>query len=222
MLTAAHCILSDNGKPTEIVLGEHNVKTDPDCEDCPGKITRKVGKITVHENYLNSEEVSAESYRNDIALIRLDEPVPLYSDAPEESIAGVVCLPWSEDDDARFIDDGDKTRATGWGKMSNNQDGSRFVFSNVLRQVVLPIANNLCTEYPFKIDSTQLCAGGKKGRDSCNADSGGPLVWRAFSDDPWYQVGIVSFGARCGEKDVAGVYTNVTAFIPWIQSKLED
>jgi len=222
VLTAAHCILGALKEPVEIVLGEHNTRKDPDCETCPKKITRKAGKIIVHENYSNSDEVSAETYRNDIALIRLNESVPLFSEDANKSITGVVCLPWSEDDDARYIEDGYKTKATGWGKISNNQDSGRFVFSHILRQVQLPVANNLCTEYPFKIDSTQLCAGGKKGRDSCNADSGGPLVWRNFSDDPWYQVGIVSFGARCGEKDVAGVYTNVTAFIPWIQSKLED
>ena len=60
------------------------------------------------------------------------------------------------------------------------------------------------------------------GSDSCTGDSGGPLIHREYANSPWYQVGIVSFGARCGEEGVAAVYTNVAAFIPWIQSKLED
>ena len=53
---------------------------------------------------------------------------------------------------------------TGWGKTSNNQVVSLRVFSDVLKQVKLPIANNLCTEGNFKIDGTQICAGGDKGK----------------------------------------------------------
>ena len=83
---------------------------------------------------------------------------------------GPVCLPWSEDDDARYIGDGDAGIVTGWGKMSNNQDSTRFVFSPILRQVRLPVANNLCTTPPFNIDDTQLCAGGKKGNQNISKD----------------------------------------------------
>ena len=50
--------------------------------------------------------------------------------------------------------------------MSNNQDSERPVFSPILRQVRLPVANNLCTTAPFDIDDTQLCAGGKKGNQN--------------------------------------------------------
>ena len=60
-------------------------------------------------------------------------------------------------------------------------------------------------------------------RDSCNADSGGPLVFREFSSDPWVQVGLVSFGRKnCGSGGFPGVYTKVAAFMDWIISKLED
>ena len=34
---------------------------------------------------------------NDIALIRLSEPVPLYSENPTLSGAEPVCLPWASD-----------------------------------------------------------------------------------------------------------------------------
>ena len=60
------------------------------------------------------------------------------------------------------------------------------------------------------------------GQGSCSGDSGGPLVWREYSDDPWYQIGLVSFGAvKCGTKDIPGVYTRVEAYLPWIESNLE-
>lgn len=44
---------------------------------------------------------------------------------------------------------------------------------------------------------TQLCAGGKDGRDSCNGDSGGPLMFLG-ENNSWYAAGIVSFGVGCG------------------------
>ena len=58
-------------------------------------------------------------------------------------------------------------------------------------------------------------------KDSCSGDSGGPAVMKIGPDGPWYQVGITSFGtSRCGVGD-PGVYTKVTAYLPWIEKKLE-
>ncbi|XP_022227329.2 trypsin eta [Drosophila obscura] len=48
--------------------------------------------------------------------------------------------------------------------------------------------------------------------DSCQGDSGGPLM----CDD--IVVGVVSFGAGCGEPNSAGVYSNVHYFGDWIRT----
>ena len=59
------------------------------------------------------------------------------------------------------------------------------------------------------------------GSDSCNGDSGGPLVYRICTDCPYYQVGLVSFGAsKCGNGS-PGVYTRVVAFMDWIGQNME-
>ena len=78
-----------------------------DCEI--GPFARKIGQknCIVHEDFINSPEVTAETYRNDIALIRLDEPVLLYSEDPKSSGLIPVCLPWSKDNPSRFLEDGD-------------------------------------------------------------------------------------------------------------------
>lgn len=54
------------------------------------------------------------------------------------------------------------------------------------------------------ISTKQLCAGGEEGKDSCNGDSGGPLMGEDLLNgfNPYtYLAGIVSFGPRaCGTK----------------------
>ena len=40
--------------------------------------------------------MDGETQRNDIALIRLDKAVPIFSEEPSKSFAQPVCLPWSD------------------------------------------------------------------------------------------------------------------------------
>ena len=74
-------------------------------------------------------------------------------------------------------------------------------------------------------NNTQICAGGEKEKDSCRGDSGGGLFWRSDLKDntqPWYLLGIVSFGSReCGNGHPA-VYTRVSAYRTWIKEKMAD
>ena len=67
---------------------------------------------------------------------------------------------------------------------------------------------------------SQLCAGGKRGRDSCRGDSGGPLM--AIIGNRWHAVGIVSFGSGlCGLEGIPAIYTRVGGFLDWIAGKIE-
>ena len=59
------------------------------------------------------------------------------------------------------------------------------------------------------------------GEDSCKGDSGGPLVYREGADDPWYQVGVVSFGTKKCGAGTPGVYTRVSAYMDWISKNME-
>ena len=83
------------------------------------------------------------------------------------------------------------------------------------------LLSNGASSLRLVLKKIQNCFTSLSGRGSCDGDNGGPLVYRTFASDPWYQVGITSFG-RCGEEGVADVYTKVSEFIPWIQSNLED
>ena len=74
----------------EVVLGELTLKTNPDCKKddltkcAPRKITRKItskDQIILHENYIHGIDI----LKNDIALIKLNEPVTLYDEDPTNS-----------------------------------------------------------------------------------------------------------------------------------------
>ena len=68
---------------SEVVLGEYESRRDPDCEDnnpdklCVHNVTRTVSKVIIHENY----GPGGGSVINDIALIRLNKPVPLFDES---------------------------------------------------------------------------------------------------------------------------------------------
>lgn len=49
---------------------------------------------------------------------------------------------------------------------------------------------------------------------------GGPLMMRLESR--WYQLGIVSFGNKCGEPGYPGVYTRVSEYMDWVRENTRD
>jgi len=58
--------------------------------------------------------------------------------------------------------------------------------------------------------------------DACQGDSGGPLLLRraSMNQDGSYgdvQVGIVSWGEKCGEARYPGVYARIKTLFPWIE-----
>lgn len=60
----------------------------------------------------------------------------------------------------------------------------------------------------------RFCAGvGEK--DSCNGDSGSPII-----NQNKIQVGIVSDGEGCARSDYPGIYTRVSVFSDWIAASI--
>lgn len=66
------------------------------------------------------------------------------------------------------------------------------------------LGSNICTYTP--------------GKDTCQFDSGGPLLWMNPSNRRLYLTGIVSFGVGCGSDNPA-VNTRVSSYLDWIVSK---
>lgn len=158
----------------------------------------RVAQTIVHESYAGDSKLQ----NDDIALIRLERPVR-FTDYIKP-----ICLPFSANL-RNLILDRTPLVVTGFGKtevraksdikLKVEVDGFNFDKCKELYEVT-----NL------NLIPTQLCAGGKKGEDSCSGDSGGPLMGSDSSSRvPYkYLAGIVSFGlSECGTDGYPGVYT---------------
>ncbi|KAH1028776.1 hypothetical protein HUJ05_002107 [Dendroctonus ponderosae] len=182
VLTAAHCM--HKAKLVEVVLGAHDIRKNETsqfhvtCED-----------ITVHPEW------NYQKLENDIALIKLPQPVTLNKYISPVSLAT----------SGSFVDS--NALLTGWGKTSDLS-----TVSNVLNQVNLPILENeRCKSfYEDIINNSHICTSGVELKGGCNGDSGGPLVVDG------HQVGIVSFGSNRCTKGYPTVFTRVTEFADWI------
>ncbi|KAI9580744.1 serine protease 7 [Glossina fuscipes] len=213
VVTAAHCVIGDIekevGQLTRVRLGEYDTNQEIDCieDDCNEKpVDLGFEEVIPHPDYFTTGNIHRH---HDIALIRLAADVKFsYFIRP-------VCLPLSQQRSA--INVGDHLIVAGWGRTLLARQ------SNVKKQLAVPVtgheecANKFQTRR-ISLITSQLCAGGEFSKDSCDGDSGGPLMRQL--NNRWYLEGIVSFGNRCGLQGWPGVYTRVTDYIDWIQQNI--
>ena len=88
------------------------------------------------------------------------------------------------------------------------------VLTDRLRDVAVPSISDCGSRWGTMYNADVMLCAGVGGKDSCNGDSGGPIVIR--NGDSHVLVGIVSFGAACGDSFYPGVYARVSAVTSWI------
>ena len=117
VLTAAHCVYSNAAwNWVGVELGQHDKRTRA--------IRTLVSRVVIHEEYNNV------TVNNDIALLKLKDPVPCIRK---------ICLPANRA--ATFV--GSQATVAGWGKTGVNSEES-----NVLQKAdVKVISNTECREY---------------------------------------------------------------------------
>lgn len=219
VLTAAHCLkgkdLPKSWNLVSVRLGEWDTSKARDCiSDGQGgqicteePVTVAIEQQIVHEQY----RPESRDQLNDIALLRLSRNVAF------TDYIRPICLPSSPSARDRFF------HIAGWGKTETKSE------SVVKLKLKVPLSDRAQCVSTYQaaginLDDSQICAGGERGRDSCNGDSGGPLMTVARTPQDklkWTAAGVVSFGpSPCGMQNWPGVYTRVTSFMPWILSKI--
>lgn len=227
VLTAAHCVddrISDLSQ-LRVIVGSTDL-LDP------------AAVVVAVENRYLPASYFRDAYFNDVALIKLAEPitgVPLASLAESSAEAAFVTAVTTGPDAATF---NDEVVASGWGRLAS--DGQ---FPRDLQRVAIDLQPGIYCDARYNLgvivnydQATMLCAtdfeaadiedddvGDLTPRDPggegvCSYDSGGPLT---FSGNGFVQVlGVTSYGeaSNCGQSDYPAVFTRLTSHLGWIET----
>ncbi|KAG8035020.1 hypothetical protein G9C98_005442 [Cotesia typhae] len=199
VITAAHC---QPGFLASLVavFGEYDISGELEQRR---SVSRNVRRVIVHREY------DAASFANDLAILELEKPVEF------DAHIVPICMP---DDNTDYV--GRMATVTGWGRVKYNGG-----VPSILQEVQVPIMENSVCQEMFRtaghsklILDSFLCAGYANGqKDSCEGDSGGPLMMEK-PDGRWFLVGTVSHGIKCAAPYLPGVYMRTAYFKPWLHS----
>jgi len=217
VLTGAHCVQGYD--PARMSL-------------YPGAYARNsLSAPQVPDSALVNPAYSGDTRSGDLALLRL----------PAATSVTPIALPAPSDDGAIGAAQaaGSAAQVAGWGLTTcsvnpsspygcySESQGGPDAVSNVLQSVnggVPLIPDATCGAFPVMgveyIASTMLCAGNAPAsnpslrNDTCSGDSGGPMT--VVVNGRRVLLGATSWGIRCGDPNLPGVYARVTSARDWI------
>jgi len=197
VISAAHCFYE--GQDLKLFFADLDQKKGPGKGEV-GQEKRYVTNVTTHPEY------DSTWFKNDIAVLTLDSPLPF----TEDNMIRPICMPTIE------VQGGEDTIVMGWGYTydTNNE--------NILNMAHVPvIPRETCQQrdwYSVAVTENMICAGFEEGAvDACQGDSGGPLVLQNPATGRYELTGVVSWGAGCAKPKAPGVYTDVLDYIDWIK-----
>ncbi|TRY69532.1 hypothetical protein TCAL_09615 [Tigriopus californicus] len=202
-ITAAHCVENVSPDDLSLRMGEYDLNGVSE----PHKfVDRTVQIVASHPKF------DPKTFEYDLALLRFYEPVTFSPNIIP------ICIP---EDDKSLV--GETAWVTGWGRLY--EDGP---LPSVMQEVGLPVIKNSDCELMYKdagyvehIPNIFICAGYEEGgKDSCEGDSGGPMVVQK-EDGRFMLSGVISWGIGCAEKNQPGVYTRISHFKDWINQILQ-
>lgn len=198
ILTASHCVYSRD-EPLRAVAGTDNLNYLYRAQ------LRTVSQIIMHPKF------DIETYNNDIALLKVNEPFQLGSTF---SRVGTICV-----ESGIPIIPYDIANICGFGasKFHNNAR------TRLYETDIAIIDQKTCNEsFDGAISKNMICAGGMiaNKRDACSGDSGGPLQMEVGQHVTL--IGIVSFGNSCAMDGFPGIYTRLGNYYEWIIKTIDE
>ncbi|XP_025303858.1 granzyme A [Canis lupus baileyi] len=196
VLTAAHCVLDKN---SQVILGAHS-------------ITKKESEkqIMFVKKEFPYPCFDPDTHEGDLKLLQLKKK------AKVNKKVSILRLPKRGDD----VKPGTMCRVAGWGRIHNNSPQS-----DTLREVNITVINRrICNDekhynYNPVIGLNMICAGSLNGgKDSCNGDSGSPLICEGIFR------GVTAFGlpGKCGDPRGPGIYTFLSQkYLSWINKTMK-
>ncbi|XP_030760678.1 venom serine protease 34-like, partial [Sitophilus oryzae] len=193
LLTAGHCIYQTNPDDLLILVGDHDLSTGRDTN------ASKLYHVSAYEIH---PWFNMTSWRNDIGIIQTSTVIKF------GPAIRPVCLPFKH----TYYDFAGQTGTIlGWGLLKFSG-----VPSNTLQRADLTILStrqcNFFDQPPTSYN--ELCTY-EKEKDSCQHDSGGPVIWYDTSTERYVLVGIISHGKPC-PSNTPGLNTRVTEYLQWI------
>jgi len=224
VLTAGHCVVQRfTADPVEGIRAKFGATTRT---QKTGYVEIDSQRIVLHEKY--AAETKDLPVDFDIALIKLKRGMSAFG----KDIAQVntVCLPFDYVAEKSWA--GKSLVVAGWGyEYQDPLEIHDRIADDLQKLKVNRMSNQKCRaahDNTQRIATTKfnqnLCAGGVEGQDSCKGDSGGPLMLEQerMGRKNHTLVGIVSWGTDlCGQKNIPGVYADVSFFLEWILNKID-
>lgn len=220
VLTAAHCAFRTHEGGVSLVTaatvyaGSH-LRFDPGSTLPYEGEALRVRRVVVHPDFARSPGLL-----NDVALLELEKDTTV----ERQKLTAPAGAP-------AFLAPGNPATVVGWGVTAPVPVGAspakeplRFPHSSRLIEGTLPVASTqACAAFLKRpVSPVEFCAGnGTASADSCNGDSGGPLLVRTAAGEV-VQAGVVSWGPGCAQPDTYGVYASVAHFDGWIGKYVPD
>jgi secreted trypsin-like serine protease len=208
ILTAAHCVDSDDGgtypaSNFRFLLGSNKRSSGGE----------RIGATQVREHPEYDDSGAQDA---DVALLKLERASAL--GAPIPLAAPADAAQWEPGDPATII---------GWGVEEFVHPFDAYLIGEApddLKEAEVPIVDDAECEAVYGVTfgfdpDHYVCAGQRQGgKDSCQGDSGGPMMVQDAAG-VWKQIGAVSYGLGCAYPMAYGVYSEVAGdtLRPWIE-----
>jgi secreted trypsin-like serine protease len=192
VLTAAHCLTEDESKDmvkeSELVV---DFGFDYDGEEpLPRESSIGIKKMRIHPNY-DFRLVKKATTPHDIALIRLDSPIPETHRAPR-------ILPRS-----MSVEVGAEVKAAGYGDRSFAEPSPDYQLLSFDFVVA-----------PFKTISNMVFVNATREGGIADGDSGGPGY--VLIQEKWYFFGVISGSKEAGW--ARATFENIATYRDWLES----